>query len=86
MFASQRVNLFGFKASDIDILEVELSPDGRNATVWWDVTSYTINEIDVEELQKVRKEKNLKEFTEACFQECVLIPAFFEISNRAYIF
>ena len=61
MFASQRVNLFGFEASDIDILEVELSPDGRNATVWWDVTSYTINEIDVEELQKVRKE-----FTEAC--------------------
>ena len=54
MFASQRVNLFGFEASDIDILEVELSPDGRNATVWWDVTSYTINEIDVEELQKVR--------------------------------
>ena len=51
LFSQHRVNLRGFDPSDVDILQVLLSPDGKNATIWWDVSAYDMSEKEMERLQ-----------------------------------
>ena len=51
LFAQGRVKLDGFDPSYLDILEIDISPDGRNATIRWDVTEIPMTKIQLSTLQ-----------------------------------
>ena len=51
LFSTNRVQLNGFDPTNVDILDVNMSPDGKNVTIMWDVTAQELNPKEIKLLQ-----------------------------------